>query len=569
MESNCLTENNDKAYATSGSACLDFFTRITRSAEIGDYLTSFQKAWAEDKESALKLLMNMRDVRNGKGEKLIPAVLMVLIKRRCTDDVYEELARLMVDYGYWKDLLTIMEIDARLTSQELGPSPTPIETKLFAQQLKLDLENLEKSGEKTAITLCAKWAPTEDSHFDSKPMQCAKKIMKEMHLKPKEYRQMLTKLRNHLKILETLMCGGRFEEIDFSKLPSVAHMKNKKAFLRGSNADGLESEPRSKLKMSYEAYLQKLKEGKTKVNVVGIQPHELVSTYLNSGVTKPDTLVEEQWNAVKKRVTEAQTFRNVTAIVDVSGSMSGQPMTVSIALGILVAECTTGPYYGKVITFSQNPEWHYLRGSNLMEKVKCMSNAKWGTNTNLQAVFEMILQNAKQAKLTQNEMVKTLFIFTDMQFDQCTCSPFESTFEHAKRTFGEAGYTLPNIVCWNLRTSSTKSMPIDMMEKNFVMLSCFSAELLKLVLTTDDFSPMKMLHTALSPYNVPERIMSKTPSQLNVSTEEIADMDLAVKKSIIKKCFKPKASTDSKATEDSELPVCMATWKFLPAGESP
>lgn len=549
------TENGDKAFSTSGAACLDLFTRITRSAPMTDYLDAFTKAWAEDKPTAIRILMNMRDVRSGKGEKLIPAVILVYLKMNLPMDVYEDILRKMVEYGYWKDLLRILEIYTRtcLVRNKMHRFETkPIELRLFAEQLINDkklLDQNENNSTKAAISLCAKWAPSEKTHYDHHPMEFAKNIAMIMGLGQKDYRLLITKLRKHICVLETLMSTQQFDKIDFSKLPSVALMKMKNAFMRDTNSEGKESDARKTLHISYSEYLQKLAEGKTKVNVKGIQPHELVSTYINGGTI--DQLVEGQWKALKERVKEVGAFRDVTAIVDVSGSMSGQPMEVAIALGILVAECTEGPFHGQVITFHENPTWHKLHGANLMEQVHCMKSAPWGGSTNIRATFDMILRQAQSAKLTQAEMVKTLFVFTDMQFNGGVTYDWESSFEYAKRTFASAGYQLPKIVCWNLRTSTAKTMPVSQNEEGFAMLSGFSAELLKCILSAQEFTPIAMMRHVLEPYNVPDSLI-KCTSILNCPNgPDMTSFEEGVTKSAIKKAFKAKKENDRVTNSDT------------------
>ncbi len=146
-------------------------------------------------------------------------------------------------------------------------------------------------------------------------------ISKAMGLTAKEYRKLLTKLRNHLNILEMLMATQRFDEIDFSKVPSVAMLKMKHAFSRDHNSKKLESDARKKLKLAYADYLLKLVKGETKINVKGIQPHEIIEQYKKC--SEINDLFESQWTTIKNRVLETGAFKDVTAIVDVSGSMHG------------------------------------------------------------------------------------------------------------------------------------------------------------------------------------------------------------------------------------------------------
>lgn len=552
IKENCgFTENNDKTFSTSGDLCLDFFTRITRNAALEDYVTAFVKAWNENRKTATQIILNMRDVRNGKGEKLIPCVIMVYLKHKLEHDVYEAILRCMVNNGCWKDLLRIYEIDCRSSSAFprycAFPKYYP-ELQFIAKQLSEDELALSQNN-KAAISLCAKWAPSENTHYDHHPINAATEIRKLLNMSAKQYRLMLTKLRNHLNILEMLMSTQKYDQIDFSKLPSVAHMKMRKAFCRDTNSEGIESDSRKKLHESYADYLSKLKKGETKVNVKGIQPHELVSTYLKySGThtsrklfeTELDPLVEEQWKALLEKTMRSGAFRDVTAIVDVSGSMEGQPLEVAMALGILVADCTKGPYHGQIISFHEKPTWHKITGVTLQDKVQSIDDTPRGGSTDLRAVFNMILDNAKSADLAPEEMVKTLFVFTDMQFNKCDDGNWESTFEYARRVYQEAGYELPRIICWNLRTSASKTLPVEQNEKGFAMLSGFSAELLKCVLTAQDITPYGMMLHVLEPYDVPQQVLD-CGTVLNVDPNFCTHLKKAIEDSAIKKSFKPDA----------------------------
>lgn len=537
----CVTENNDLAYSTSGNACLDFFTRIVRNAAVNDYIDSFTKAWAEDKNTAMQILLNLRDCRTGKGEKLIPVVLLVYLRNCLNMQCYEEICRTFVKYGYWKDLLRVMEISLRtnqITDKKADLGYLPVEISLFAEQLMADMKILETSTpeKKSAISLCAKWAPSENTHYDHHPMKFAKKIATCMGLNMQQYRKALSGLRTHLGILEMYMATHQYDKIDFSKLPAVAHRKSRNAFNRDTNAAGVETDGRRKLKISYAEYLKKLSTGEAKVNIKGTQPHELVEHYMGNG--HPDLLIDGQWNALLQRIKQAGVFRDVTAVVDVSGSMHGQPMNVAIALGLLVAKCTEGPFHGQVITFHTQPSWFRIIGETLQQQVSEMRSAPWGGSTNMQAVFDLILNQAKSAKLQPHEMVKTLFIFTDMQFDQVNygAPSIETTFEYAKRTYEEAGYKLPNIVCWNLRTSETKTMPTTIDKSGVVMLSGFSAELLKCILTGQDFTPMAMMRHVLEPYSVPSCV-ADCPNILSLPYP-ITQLQEGIAKSEIKKAFR-------------------------------
>lgn len=536
------TENFDKAFATTGSKCLDFFVRITRGAPIPDYVPEFFEAFNEDFDIAFKVLFNLRDIRDGKGEKIIPIVIMVCLKNTLPEDIYKLILEIYLKYGSWKDILRIVEISNRMLL-EINPlldfnlmDNNKVEFDLFANQLKIDYDLLATfqldQTKKVAISLCGKWAPSQKCHFAKEPIFATKWIRKRLQMSPKEYRQMLSQLRAHLVVLERLMSLGQLDQINFEKIPSVAMHRMKKSFHRDTNASGIESESRKTLHKSYEEYLTKLNKGEAKVNVCGIQPHELVNTYLGKTV-ELDLLVEGQWTALIDRVRTAGTFKNTMAIVDTSGSMNGVPLQVAIALGIVVAECTECTDK-KVITFNTTPRWHELVGSTLKEKVTSMNYRDWGGSTDLRKVFDMILEDAVSRELPPSQMITTIIIFTDMQFDSACGADWESTFEYATKQYLSHNYDLPKIVCWNLRTSCSKSLPVTKDEIGYVMLSGYSAELLKSILDGNILTPLTMMLHVLESYVLN---IEQNSIPLNRITFNLDQLQIAINKSAYKKAF--------------------------------
>ena len=478
-----LTENGDVAYTTTGNYNLDLFTRITRNATKEDVIETWCKAWEENTSTALQILMHMRDPRKGKQEKFIPIQILSFLKSAIPEECFQLILKSILPYGCWKDVLKIYT---------MVPHGT-IELKLMAEQLKIDIHALNESST-SAISLAAKWAPSEQSQYHD----AFKILKKELKLSSKEYRLQLTRLRAHLNILEMFMATHQYDKIDFSKIPASALKKMSGAFKRDTNASGVYSDDRKQLNLSYNDFMRKVSQGKATIKVAGIQPHELIVNYMNGYPL--DQLIEEQWKAITLKVLNKGAFNKVTAIVDVSGSMEGQPMQVAIALGIMVADCTTGPFKGQIITFHSSPSWHKLTGETLREKVLCLKRAPWGGNTNLRATFNLILNEAIRYQLSPDQMIDTLFVFTDMQFDAAFTD--SSTFNDIKSSYHHAGYTMPKMIFWNLRTSSTKSLPVLKDENNVVLLSGFSAELLNCIMDAQEISPLAIMTHVLKPYPI-------------------------------------------------------------------
>ncbi|KAH0455701.1 hypothetical protein IEQ34_015733 [Dendrobium chrysotoxum] len=133
-------------------------------------------------------------------------------------------------------------------------------------------------------------------------------------------------------------------------------------------------------------------------------------------------------------------LQNCIAVCDVSGSKYGIPMEVCVALGLLVSELSDEPWKGRVITFSQNPQLHKIEGTTIKEKTDFVRKMEWGMNTDLQKVFDRLLEVAVEWKLLPEKMIKRIFIFNDMEFDMVGGGLWETDYEVICKKFKENGY---------------------------------------------------------------------------------------------------------------------------------
>ena len=116
-------------------------------------------------------------------------------------------------------------------------------------------------------------------------------------------------------------------------------------------------------------------------------------------------------------------------------------------------------------------------------------------STNLQAVFDLILNRASQEGLSQAEMPTKLLIISDMEFDSA-CSD-STNFEVIKQKYEISGYKLPSIIFWNVN-GQVGNLPITKKNDNVALISGSSPSIIKSVLG-GEISPEKvMLKTLLS-----------------------------------------------------------------------
>lgn len=353
---------------------------------------------------------------------------------------------------------------------------------LFANHLKSDLQLLN-SNKANHITLAAKWCPSIDSSYDKYTLMCesiGRKIfpksdpeyenLDEAHyayrVRDRLRKEVLVPLRQTLELPELFMSANRWNELPYNRVSSVAMKMNKGHFVEHD-------------KERFEEYLANVSTGKAKIAAGALLPHEILSSISDDGEGQ---VAELQWKRMVEDLLKIGQMKNCIAVCDVSGSMEGIPMQVCIALGMLLSEVSEDPWKGKVITFSSEPQLQTLVGESLRSKMTFMQEMDWGHNTDFQKVFDLILQVAIKNKLTQEAMIKRIFVFSDMEFDQASSNSWETDYEVIKKKFKQSGYenAVPELVFWNLRNS--RATPVPATERGVALVSGYSKNLLKLFL---------------------------------------------------------------------------------------
>ena len=174
-------------------------------------------------------------------------------------------------------------------------------------------------------------------------------------------------------------------------------------------------------------------------------------------------------------------------VVDGSGSMywsAVQPMpaTVALSLGLYFAQRNTGAFRGHFITFSGRPRLVEVKGWDLFEQVKYVESFNECANTNVQAVFDLILRTAVKNRLKQSDLPATLYFVSDMEFDVCAENADLTNFECARRAFAARGYALPNVVFWNV-ASRALQQPVTRNEQGVTLVSGCTPRLFEMVLS--------------------------------------------------------------------------------------
>lgn len=457
-----VTLNGAKAYKSTLNKCVDLFGQIAACrGKISKAQTLFAKAYKEDPETATRILFWSRDIRGGQGER---SVFRDLFKSLVEDnsEIGIKLVSLVPEYGRWDDLLVLENTSAWNTV--LGA---------IEIQLNLDRANL-KIGEN--VSLLAKWLPSINaSSKDSKRL--GRKIAAHLGLSERDYRKVLSNLRSHIKIVEQKMCAKEWSAIDYSKLPSRASFMYRKAFAKQDAT-------------RYAEYLSAVERGEAKINASTLYPYDIVNEYLYKGA-RHDKTIDLQWEALPNYM-EGQEF-NGLVVADVSGSMSGMPLAVSISLAMYIAERNSSPVWkDKFITFTQRPELQEIIGKTIGKRIENLSRAYWDMNTDLMAVFRTILSAAEKNSVAPEDMPQKLIIVSDMQFDMACSSNKRTNFEQIQKLYRKAGYELPQLVFWNVNAIGG-NVPMTVDDTGTCLVSGCSPTILKSILGDKILTPVDVM----------------------------------------------------------------------------
>jgi hypothetical protein len=425
-----VTANGDAALKSTLDANLDLFALAGAMREKKtEAVRLFRLAYGENPLLAVRCMFYLRDVRGGQGER---EIFRAMLKELHSIDkkVAKRILKHIAEYGRWDDLLFCgAKID-----DVVG---------IIAEQLDKDL--LEMRANKP-VSLLAKWLPSENaSSSESKDM--ARNLAKTLGYSPREYRKTVVSLRKHIGLLEQKMSAKLWGDISYDKLPSLAFKKHTKAFKRNDEA-------------RYSEFLEQVETGEKKVNAGTLFTYEIYDLMMSG-----DKAAEALW----KNLPDYTNGKPALVVADVSGSMMGRPLSVSVSLALYFAERNKGPFNGYFMAFSETSELVKVVGKSLSEKIHNIQRSAWDMSTNLRAAFDNILKAAKAAKAKQEEIPAVLYIISDMQFNACAKESKESTFEYAKKMFEENGYVLPHVVFWNVNASS--QVPVDKNSKNVTLVS--------------------------------------------------------------------------------------------------
>jgi len=529
-------ENGHIEYGWSDSLqeqILQFYFQLTRTGEAGvitlkcilnGIIYQLKRKLESDpaNEVALNYLLNLykiigqtRDIIDGKGECQLTYMMI-----HTWYDHYPELAfhalKCLVNigegvhpFGSWKDIKYFCHYCLEQEDTTVDHPLIQTAIGIINNQIRMDASTPPTES----ISLASKWVPREKSNKFGGKLYSAlaahyfvryivssnnadeykrKESQAAAILKSKaDYRKLIAGLNHRIDTLQIKQCGKRWSEIDFDKVTSVSFSKQKRAFLNVTTKGETrykDNDDRINCALKLSEHIQKAVrgEGEVKGKRVGLNDFTkealklLEHAHQNQNTTEID-LLNSQW---RDNSTLNDNLGNFIPMVDVSGSMCGNPLNAAIALGIRIAEKSR---LGKrVMTFSNKPEWVNLDASdNFVSMVNDLQSADWEMNTNFEAAMELILDAIISAEMSPKDVQDmVLVILSDMQMDDSDARvQGTSLFDEIKLKYADTGMKLfgepfkaPHILFWNLK--STSGFPTMSTQKNATMVSGFSPAVL-------------------------------------------------------------------------------------------
>lgn len=526
------TENGDLTNASSLDECVDLFYTVHDSTPKEVIKRHLRSAWRANPQYTLRLLFYLLDVRNGKSATMSALYgLQWLLQNHqntflvnltyvnelgCIRDfatlLMMERCRLAqgIDFSVWQKR-KVRNFKPRFDHEEFykrvrqAPLSAGVKAtnyaivQLFVSAL---IDDKARMSQKKPVSLFSKWLPSQDSYlnrttrlFDDVAMALYAKECGNAQRRPlihaRNYlrKNYISPLRKYASVTERLMSDKQWSKVAYKSVPSKCMARNSHRF---EVHDG----------ERYMRFLQDAVIGKVSVKAAVLKPHEICFPHSRSSRLHT-LLADAQWEAYVSSMRAAGTLSSCVAVCDVSGSMSGQPMDVCVSLGLLIATLAKEPWKDHLITFSANPQFHLVTGKTLTEKLLNIQRMDWMMNTNFDRIFDIILDRAMQHNVKTEDVPKTIFVFSDMQFDLADPSMNSTGFQRVKAKFAKSSYEMPQIVFWNLRNSH--GVPVTITDEGTALVSGFSGNLLKLFLEGGDFAKSttnEQQSTAMSPVEI-------------------------------------------------------------------
>ena len=482
---------------------LDMFAYSSRDPK-QDYEKNknrFKNALIENDKTALANLLYTLDIRNGKGERaLFKSYFSALIEMN--KDCAIQILPYIPELGRWDYVF-----------EGIGTEIEENVYELIRAYLMMDIKNY---NENKPVSLLAKWLPSIKTH--NKKNYFAVKLAKKLNLTEKEYRKILSKLRDSLNIVEKHITNKEYEKIEYISVPSKAMVKYKNLFFTKDEVRFKEfiEELKDSKKAKYDNlfmndfakmyldnlmkiginyfYERTIKEAcRLLFNNFFLKDLEENSQILLQNFKNEKNLINTMW----KKQSKIEFDKNVLVIADTSGSMEGTPFETAISLAIYISQNNKSEEWrNKFVIFSSDCiEYSYNKNAeftDIIDEIPLIVE-----NTNIDKVFKKILNDSVEKNLPQLDEV---IIISDMEFDEVQDKKNMSNFKYWKSEFAKHNYELPKIIFWNV-AKNVGSFPVTKLDYGTCLVSGYSKNILKSIIDIENFDPIDIMLKTLEEKN--------------------------------------------------------------------
>ena len=494
------TANDGTAYRTSGSPLVDlnfsvpalrqaavdfydkskhnnYFYSADRTMDAVEALRLFITSYNEDPLYTMKWLMYVRHIKLGLGERDIFRMMLTKI-----GDLHPEMALQFIigtelwNYGRWDDVLRIFfDTTSTILHDGLG--------EVISNQFRRDVIGCSLGD---SISLLAKWMPSNNT--SSKQKRSESVILQSLlHLNAREYRKILSILREHLEVVDRKASLNQWNDINYNHVPSKANLKYRNAFLK-------HDEERRK------AYLTLLQKGDdaVKINANSMFLYDIVQAYIEKSgywgeiLKSHDETLEQLWNSQEA----PKGYEDILIIRDGSASMCQQltgnssvtALSVADSIALYCAQHNKNESFkNRFITFSNRPQMVDISMcQTLRDKLRRLHRFDDYSNTDIEATFDLILDTAVKNHLSQEELPSSCLIISDMQFDQATAHDDNTTvIESCRQKFESLGYSMPRLIFWNVSVYAHNTIPLQVHPSGVILVSGFSKSIVDMVVSRE------------------------------------------------------------------------------------
>ena len=513
-----ITENGAVGFKTTNSKILDFNYMITsmRNMDEKEIVKRFREAYNENPMLMMRFLFYVGDIKEGLGERRTFNICMKDLAKHGQQRMVNSLIQLFTtDMRRFDDIYNLIEIPG--CKKAVGA--------FIKQQFYADLKNM-KEGK--PISLLAKWLKSPNT--SSKESRHFAGMTREMlGINTREYQKKLTQMRKYIDVVERKMSSNNWQAIDYEAVPSKANLIYNNAFLK-------HDEERRR------AYLEGLKKGGAKINASVLMPHEIVHKYTANKYSHYLNAYDETLEQLWKNLPDLVNGDSTTLVVaDGSGSMTStikgtkvSALEVANALAIYFAERARGAFKNTYITFSNTPQLvHFQSEWSLRDKLVEALKHNEVASTNIEAVFDLLLNTAIKYNMKQEDIPANILILSDGEFNGMCCAgiagsgwgrhyvPVDANlFKHIEKKWNDAGYKMCRLIFWNL-LSRTGTIPMKENENGVILVSGFSVNTLKMVMNNETDPYIALVRTIMAPrYDIVQSLIEQSQTEHKVEMTE-------------------------------------------------